>query len=105
GELHGVEINVSASRPQVRQLRGQRSAVAFRRVPLAGERAANSACGRRGGRIVRIVVIEWSSKEAPDDWAINAGRYGWSSVNVRIQKIIVGVGRLCIADVDVVDGR
>ena len=67
-----MEVYVGVARCQIRQLRGQRRAVALGRVPLAFERAADAARRREEDLVVRVVVVKGRAEEAPDDGAGDA---------------------------------
>src|SRR2546425_3323942 len=55
--------------------------------------------------VVRIVVIEGTAEEAPDHTAVDAGLDTRAGVDVRGDKVVVGVARLRPVDVDVTDRR
>ena len=80
-KLARVEVDVGAAVAQIVELRRERCAVAFRRVPLAAERPPDTRV-REEDLVVRIVVIERRPEETPYHWAVNARRDGRPGMDV-----------------------
>src|SRR6266568_4463903 len=55
--------------------------------------------------VVRVVVIEWTAKEAPNHSAVDAGLDTCAGVDVRGDKVVVSVGGLRPVDIDITDRR
>ena len=55
--------------------------------------------------VVRVVVIEWTAKEAPNHSAVDAGLDTRAGVDVRGDKVVVSVGGLRPVNVDITDRR
>ena len=100
-----MEINISVTGSDIRQLRGQRRVVAFGRVPLSAECAAHATGSWGHDEVVWIVVIERTAKETPDDTRIDPWRGAGTGVNVCQSKIVIRVAGLRPGDIDVIDRR
>src|SRR5262249_19683143 len=92
GQPTGVEVDVRQPSEDVGQLGGKGGVVALRGVPLAEDRAADTAGEWGYHDVVRVGVVKWLAEEAKADPRI---RPTWGrGMDVGRQQIIARVGGL-----------
>ena len=90
GILGGMEINVRVARLDIRQLGGQRGAIALGRVPLAAEGPPDARSERGHHGVIGIVVVEGGTEEPPDDGPVDSRPDRRTGMDVRLVRLSFG---------------